>query len=79
MRTTVTLDADVAVQLERLMKEQGLGFKEALNLVLRRGLAGKNGRPRKHYRTRVFDTGDARIAFDSVAQALAIAEGDGYR
>lgn len=79
MRTTVTLDADVTVQLERLMKEQGLGFKEALNLVLRRGFAGKDTRPRKRHRTRAFDTGEARIAVDSVAQALAIAEGDDFR
>jgi hypothetical protein len=62
MRTTVTLDADVAVQLERLMKEQGLGFKEALNLVLRRGFAGKDARPRKRHRTRAFRQGMGECA-----------------
>jgi len=39
MRTTVTLDDDVAAQLEREMRRTGKSFKRALNDSLRAGLA----------------------------------------
>ena len=38
MRTTVTLDDDVARQLEELTRDRHISFKEALNSTLRRGL-----------------------------------------
>jgi len=38
MRTTVTLDEDVASKLKRLAREREVSFKEALNSSLRRGL-----------------------------------------
>ena len=38
MRTTVTLEPDVAEQLRQIMKERNLTFKEAVNSTLRRGL-----------------------------------------
>lgn len=40
MRTTVTLDPDVAALIERVMAERGIGFKQAVNEALRAGLAG---------------------------------------
>ena len=43
MRTTVTLDDDVAAQLDREMRESGKGFKQALNDALRNGLARRRG------------------------------------
>lgn len=39
MRTTVTLDDDVAAKLEALARRQRLSFKEVLNTILRRGLS----------------------------------------
>jgi len=79
MRTTVTLDPDVAVQLEKEMRKEGLGFKEALNGALRRGLAAPPRRSRRKFRLKVFDTGAARVPFDDVAAALAHGEGDDFR
>ena len=38
MRTTVTLDPDLAAKLRALARERGVSFKEALNTALRRGL-----------------------------------------
>lgn len=38
MRTTLTLDADVADRLRALARERGLPFKQVVNAVLRRGL-----------------------------------------
>lgn len=39
VRTTLTLDPDVAAQLAELQRERGWTFKEAVNQTLRRGLA----------------------------------------
>jgi hypothetical protein len=38
MRTTVTLDADVAAKLKETARQRGISFKEALNSSVRRGL-----------------------------------------
>ncbi len=47
MRTTVTLDPDVAAKLKQTARERGISFKEALNESVRLGLggAGANARP----------------------------------
>jgi hypothetical protein len=45
MRTTVTLEPDVAAQLQRLASERGASFKTVLNDTVRAGLAG-GGPPR---------------------------------
>jgi hypothetical protein len=38
MRTTVTLDPDLAAKLKRVARERGVSFDEALNTSVRRGL-----------------------------------------
>ncbi len=47
MRTTLTLDPDVADELARLAKETGQSFKELVNESLRRGMkrSGTNSPP----------------------------------
>lgn len=44
MRTTVTLEPDVQVLVQSVMKERGISFKEALNSAVRAGLT--QGKPR---------------------------------
>ena len=39
MRTTITLDEDVAAKVQTLMRERGVTFKEAINQTLRSGLS----------------------------------------
>lgn len=39
MRTTITISDDVAAEMERLRREEGLGPSEALNRLARRGMA----------------------------------------
>ncbi len=39
MRTTVTLDEDVAARLQQASRERGVSFKAALNSAVRAGLA----------------------------------------
>lgn len=41
MRTTLTLDEDVAGQLRELSRHSGESFKEVVNATLRRGLRGE--------------------------------------
>jgi hypothetical protein len=48
MRTTVTLDPDVAAKLRELARERGISFKEALNSNVRRGLEGAGAQPRPY-------------------------------
>lgn len=38
MRTTLTLDPDIAQQLQAAARERGVSFKEIVNSTLRRGL-----------------------------------------
>lgn len=51
MRTTVTLDPDVAAKLKQAARDRGLSFKEALNSSVRRGLERGEAKPRP-YRVR---------------------------
>jgi hypothetical protein len=41
MRTTVTLDPDVAAKLKAVARERGISFKQALNGAVRAGLGGQ--------------------------------------
>ena len=43
IRTTVTLDPDVAEQLKALARRRNLSFKAALNSTVRAGLAAERG------------------------------------
>ncbi|CAN5877985.1 MAG: DUF2191 domain-containing protein [Actinomycetota bacterium] len=82
MRTTLTLDADVAAQLRRLRARMDRPFKQLVNDVLRAGLANLD-RPEPTTRgpyTRAVWLGRPRLpALDDVSEAMAIAEGDDYR
>jgi hypothetical protein len=51
MRTTVTLDEDVAVRLRGVARERGISFKEALNTTLRVGLGDEAGAARPFRQT----------------------------
>jgi hypothetical protein len=51
VRTTVTLDEDVAAQLQRVSRERGVSFKSALNNAVRAGLAAA-APPTRKFRVR---------------------------
>lgn len=48
MRTTVTIDPDLAVKLRRIARERGISFKEALNTTIRAGLGERAGTARPY-------------------------------
>jgi hypothetical protein len=67
MRTTVTLDPDVAGMIRRAMDERGLTFKQAVNEAIRAGIA-----PRRRTRVAV-ETHDMGEPLVDVTKALQIA------
>jgi hypothetical protein len=73
MRTTLTLDDDVAVQLDRLRRARNANLKDLVNEALRRGLREMSGPPTKRqtFRTRTFHMGKPLINIDNIAEALA--------
>lgn len=80
MRTALTLDDDVAVQIERLRRERDATLKEIVNEVLRRGLMEElRPRKRKPIRLQTFNLGEPLINIDNVAEALAYAEGEDFK
>jgi hypothetical protein len=48
MRTTVTLDPDVAAKLKETAQQRGISFKEALNTSVRHGLRSKEAAARPY-------------------------------
>ena len=58
MRTTLTLDDDVAAQLRRLARETGRPFKQVVNEALRAGLMPQQGESRMDV---VFPTFDLEL------------------
>ena len=77
MRTTLTVDDDVAARLKRLSR--GGRFKDVVNQVLRRGLERMEARePPSEYRVRAVKGRPKRLDLDNVAEVLAEIEGDDH-
>lgn len=82
MRTTLTLDDDVAAALERVRKTRDASLKDLVNEALRRGLRemGARAKRRELFRTQTVALGRLQIGgIDNVADALAVAEGESFK
>ncbi len=82
MRTTLTLDDDVATGIRRLARERKASFKQAVNAAMRAGIAAlstqKRG-PRTRYRVKPVSLGTPRLPnLDNIAEVLAIGEGEDH-
>lgn len=73
MRTTVRLDDDVAAAVRRLREEGSLGLNEAVNALIRRGLATRPA-DTGPYEHRARDMG-MLVDVTDVEAALDLAEG----
>lgn len=82
MRTTLTLDDDVAAKLKVEIRRSGRSFKQAVNDALRRGLTGRaESTPRRPFKVEARDMGRLRagLSLDNVAEILDQAEGPSHR
>jgi hypothetical protein len=82
MRTTLTLEPDVARALEQMRKQRGLTLKRAVNEALRKGLevARRPAAARKRFRTKTADHGPPLVGnLDDIAGVLALVEGEGFK
>ena len=82
MRTTLTIDDDVAAVLVRLRKARGTRLRDLINEALRRGLEDMSRRPkeRRPFRTRSVDLGRLKVpSIDNVSELLSIVEGDAFK
>ncbi len=64
MRTTLTIDEDVAARIEERRKREGQSLKQVVNLLLREGLRCEGRNRTKAYRTRPHTLG-LRPGFDA--------------
>ena len=81
MRTTLTIDDDVAVRLERERRKRRLSLKAVVNEVLRTGLDAL-GQPKQAmpFRTTGFDLGPSLVgSLDNVEEVLSRGEGEDHR
>jgi hypothetical protein len=82
MRTTLTLDDDVAKLLLHVRQSNKASLKAVVNQALRKGLLQTSapGKPRRRFGTKSADLGDCLIGnVDDVAEALAVAEDEAFR
>jgi predicted flavoprotein YhiN len=82
MRTTLTIEDDVAAELERLRRTRDASLKEVVNEALRHGVREMSAPPKrkKPFRTKSFHTGGVLVkSIDNVAELLAEIEGETFR
>jgi hypothetical protein len=78
VRTTLTLDDELAAKLEAEARRTGLSFKEIVNNTLRIGLASKRGRlPRQPFTVKPLklEPIDSNLSFDNIEALLDQVDG----
>lgn len=82
MRTTLTLDDDVAAKLKAEARRSGLSFKETVNTMLRVGIAARRGKlPRQPFKIKPLplEPLDANFDFDNIETLLDQVDGPSRR
>ena len=77
MRTTLTLDNDVAALLKKEVRKSGEPFKQVVNRYLRLGLTAPKQPARKPFKVKPFNLGLPH--FTKVEELLEELEGPDYR
>jgi hypothetical protein len=81
MRTTLSLDDDVAAMLARVQIARKASLKQVVNEALRQGLKQMTApaAPRQPYRTPSVSLGQCRVgSIDAVAEVLGVTEGESH-
>jgi ribbon-helix-helix CopG family protein len=82
MRTTLSLDDDVAALIQKIRKKTDASLKELVNAALREGLARMVDppAPRNKFHMTVHDAGRCYLPnLDNTAEVLAFAEGEQFK
>jgi hypothetical protein len=82
VRTTLTLDEDVAAKLREEARRSGRAFRDVVNETLRRGLVDRRAPgPRQIFRVAARDLGNLRpgLSIDNVGELLERVEGPLHR
>jgi hypothetical protein len=82
MRTTLTLDDDVAAKLKAESRRAGRPFREIVNETLRRGLASRRvTAPRETFKLQTRDLGGLKpgLSLDRIAELIEHVEGSLHR
>lgn len=77
MRTTLTLDDDVAALLSKEVRKSGEPLKQVVNRAIRAGLTGSKQSAREPFTVKPFDLGVPH--FEKVQELLEYLEGPEYR
>jgi hypothetical protein len=80
VRTTVTIDDDVAARLRAEVRRSGRTFKEVVNHYLRLGFA-KNSEKQRPFRVQARDLGilHTGVSLDCIATLTDVVEGSRHR
>ena len=82
MRTTLTLDEDVAAKLRSEARVSGRSFRDVVNDAIRRGLAGRRvAESAEPFRVTARDLGNLRpgLSLDNIGEVLERLEGPLHR
>jgi hypothetical protein len=80
VRTTLTLDQDVAARVQREMRRSGMSFKETVNTLLRRALNTASKAPATPFKIRAYRMGErSGLAYDDIGGLLERLEGSQHR
>ena len=82
MRTTLTLDDDVAAKLKTESQRAGRPFREIVNETLRRGLESRRAIARRGaFKVTARDLGDLKpgVSLDNIAELIEHVEGSIHR
>jgi hypothetical protein len=82
MRTTLTIEDDIAVRIEQLRRYRQTSFKTIINEALRLGMKEmeKPARPGRPFKTKSVSLGKCLIGnIDDIGETLAVAEGEEHK
>ena len=71
VRTTISLDPDIAAEVDRMHRQEGLGRSEAINTLARRGMAAAKAQAPYEFNPRPLR---ALIDLTNIAEVLDMTE-----
>jgi len=70
VRTTYSPAPDVAAEIARVRREQGVGVSEAIDILARRGMTAGRPEPAEPHRQQTFHLGRRRLDVTNIGDVL---------